>query len=520
MTLIKIEYLFNEKLHKWTPHRSTGSYETVLIANENFAWCDYHERWERFFKDSSDIIHFACGKTLCKATQKENERKLSSIVFTINTATLKLDVSFRTSMPYFSHNKKKIEKKSNVSHFDLYKGLTTIEHNDGKNIFFDEDLDLDIVPDEIQEAIQHYLSLLSKHIFGVECKNTYKLCQNGFKHFVKYPSCPPIAKLKDCFRKYAKRGDLRAFENLCLAFGFKPSKKFRKFFLDNPSVFLVNVFLRCIGFSDANVFNKYYNNAALISFLENNLSCNEKLTQQIFLFGENSYMYALHKWYSEGSKKQKDIVCANHLIEALINGRTDIMTLKDALYLYSEYYNRFPEPLKERILREGFNTDVHDRMCEVLGRGQRGRTPQENIAIDYTEEEKAIEGKFELENPEEAKNLPEEERKYRYHFELPVDTDALYLISDKMHNCVGYAYRRNVLEKRSLIVTMEDKKIHKGVACIEIVKDESERFNMIVQALGPCNQRIQKEYIPIIQNWMHLRRLSTTVNDLAEERKL
>ena len=38
--------------------------------------------------------------------------------------------------------------------------------------------------------------------------------------------------------------------------------------------------------------------------------------------------------------------------------------------------------------------------------------------------------------------------------------------------------------------------------CIEIVKDESNRFNMIVQALGPCNQRIQKEYIPVIQNWM------------------
>ena len=67
---------------------------------------------------------------------------------------------------------------------------------------------------------------------------------------------------------------------------------------------------------------------------------------------------------------------------------------------------------------------------------------------------------------------------------------------------------------------MEDKKIHKGVACIEIIKDGSDRFNMIVQALGPCNQRIQKEYIPIIQNWMHLRRLSTTVQDLAEERRL
>ena len=159
-------------------------------------------------------------------------------------------------------------------------------------------------------------------------------------------------------------------------------------------------------------------------------------------------------------------------------------------------------------------------MCEVLGRNRRGRTSKENIVINYTDEEKKIEGKFELLDPKASANLAEEERKYRYHFELPKDTNALYVISDKMHNCVGYAYRTMVIEKHCLIVTLEDKLIHKGVACIEIIVNGGGRFNQIVQALGPCNYRINKEYIPIIHHWMRLNRLTTTLNDLAEERKL
>lgn len=522
MSQIKIEYIEDEQTHKWLPRRSSGVYELVLTAEDSYAWCDYHQRWEKAFKDQQGVFHFSCGRTVLKPAHKINESKLSSILFKIDLSALRLDVSFRTPRPYFQKAKLLIDKKSTVSHFDLAHGVTSIEHNvEGEQIIFTEDLDIANVPEEIQEAIQHTLSMLSKRIYGVACKNTYKLCQNGFKHFVKFPSCPPIANVKPCFIHFVNRKSLHAFEDMCALFNIKPSKKFRKTFLDNPSALLVNIFLSCIGFKDANVFNRYYQNAALIRFLNDNLTCNERFPKMILLFGENKNMFALHRWYENASVSKSDIVCANHLIEPILSGRTDRMTMIDAFRIYVDNFEALPQPLKNRILREGFTGEVHDRMCEALGRrGGSRRANKEKVDIEYSENELKIEGKFVLLDPESSKNLSEEERKYRYYFELPKSTDDLYLISDKMHNCVGYAYRDSVINKKCLIVTLEDKVVHKGVACIEIVKDNSDKFNYISQALGPCNNRIEKEHIPVIQTWMRLHHLSSTISDLAIERRL
>ena len=292
-------------------------------------------------------------------------------------------------------------------------------------------------------------------------------------------------------------------------------------FLDNPSVLYVNIFLSCIGFKDANVFNRYYNNAVLITFLENYLSCNPKLPQAIFLFGENKNMYALHKWYENASKNKSDTVCANHLIEPMLNGQTSNDTMKDAFSMYVDNFNHLPEPLKKRILKDGFTEDVHNRMCEALGRaatryGSRCKKNKEDVK--YSEDELKLE--YKITKMIKDEKTGEEKEKVLYLFELPKNTDDLYLISEKMHNCVGYAYRSAVLEKKCLIMTLEDKTIHKGVACIEIVSQQGGRFDNICQALGPCNNRIEKKYIPIIQRWMKLYRLTTTVNDLKEERNL
>ena len=128
--------------------------------------------------------------------------------------------------------------------------------------------------------------------------------------------------------------------------------------------------------------------------------------------------------------------------------------------------------------------------------------------VKYTEEELKLQ------------HVYNEDDKERFLFELPKSTDDLYLISDKMHNCVGYLYRNKVLSKQSYIVTLEDKKIHRGVACIEIRESQENSNLTIVQALGPCNRRIEKEYIPIIQKWMKLKHIKTTLSDLSEERNI
>lgn len=520
LPIYKIEYLKDETTQKWRPFKSDGKFETVMLASPTVAWCDYHSRWENFKKGENGIIHFECGLKTYKPALMQNQKKLSSIMFTVDMNELKLDVSFRTSMPYFSHSKKVLSKSSEVSHFNLATGTTQIEHNDGKRIWFNEDLDLEKIPEEIQEAVQNTLSIMTKKIYGVPCKNTYRLCQNGFKHFVKYPSCPPIANVKSCFKAKVNRTSLHSFEDLCAIYDIKPTKKFRKMFMDNPSLLLVNIFLSCIGFKDANVFNKYYDNAVLIRFLEENLSCNPKVPKIIYLFGKNKNMYALHNWYEEATKQKKsDAVCANHLIEPMLDGHVDYTTMQDAFSMYVDNYNNLPEPLKKRILREGFTTQVHDRMCEALGRGNnRFSNGKEKIDIEYSENELKLE--YKITKMIKNKNTGEEKEKVLYLFELPKNTDDLYLISEKMHNCVGYAYRNSVIAKSCLIVTLEDLSIHKGVACMEIKQSETGKFDNIVQALGPCNYRIKKEYIPIIQKWMKLYHLKTIVSDLKEERNI
>lgn len=508
MSTYYIEYIEDKKSHKWLPFKSDGKFDVVMQSDASTAWCDYHSRWEKFTKNEKGVIIFQCGYKSTRPLSIINTKSLSSVMFKIDMDNLKLDVSFRQAKPSIYRSKKVIEKHSEVSHFNFADGSTLIEHVKKNQIYFDNELDLEQVPQEIQESIQNVLSLMTKKIFGVPCKNTYKLCQNGFKHFVMYPSCPPISIIKPCFKTTVKRFNLHAFEDLCKTFEVNPTKKFRKMFMDNPSVLLVNVFLNCIGFKDPNVYNKYYDNAALIGFLEENLSCDEKLPGLIKFFDSNECMYALRLWYQNSTSVKSDTVRANHLIEPILNGRTETDILKDAMSLYVQNFNAIPDPLKKRIIKEGFTDDVHNRLCEALHHSRIRKGEKNFQTVEYTEEELKLQ------------HVYNEDDKERFLFELPKSTDDLYLISDKMHNCVGYLYRTKVLSKQCYIVTLEDKKIHRGVACIEI-RESPENSNLtIVQALGPCNRRIEKEYIPIIQKWMKLKHIKTTLSDLSEERNI
>ena len=505
--MIRIEYFKDYRSDRWLPYTGINADSTVLLSSPTTAWCDIHNRWERITRGEVAEVFFACGGRVFAPSCYEGEQRLTSVLFSVDKNKLSLDVSLRYFTPRLCKGRKIISKKSTVSHFDLHSGQTVVEHLTMNNLSYSEDVDLEAVPEELQPQIQHVLSMLSKGIFAIECKNTYLPCQNGFKHFVKFPSCPAISQLKPCFGALADRRSLRAFDGLCANFGIKAMKNFRRMFTDNPNVFLVNVFLQSVGFTDPNVFNHYYNNAAIMMLLAEHLSCRKGRMGQVTVSfkGRSINLRNMAFWREKALEKVGEMTAARRLIEPIIKGDTPLDIMVDALAMYREYYDDIPTPLKDRILKEAFTTATHDRLVEALadvrGRDRYGRFSGKRVSddtpISYTDEELALECKIGDLN-----------------FALPKKIADLHVISDRMHNCVGYLYPESVLSKECDIIVVIEKEADKMVACIE------KHDKNIVQALGPCNARIKEQYIPPIRQWIKMHRLKTSCTDLAEERVL
>jgi len=518
-SVYQFEYFLNKTTGKWAPYKSKGALNPVMLMSNDQAWCDYHSRIEPVSWDKTGAIHFQCGRNGFVPAMLQNEKGISSILFTVDIKNLKLDVSFKICKPFFAHAKKYLDKSSLTSHFDLQSGEVSIEHQKKGEIYFDNNFDIENVPQFIQDAIQNSLTQLTTRIYGFPCKNTYVKCQAGFKHFVLYPACPPISNLKSEFRIPVNRNSTHPFEDLCALHNIKPAKSFRKKFIDNSSVFLVNVFFKQLGFDDSNIFNKYYENAVLIYLLETDFYCiyeksykSNPLPKVKYIYYEDGLLQSMALFVREQSKKTSQSVIASRLLDPLLNYTTTIDIYKDCAQIFYNNCINLPEPVKKRVLKEGFTDNIHNRLCEVIGRTRANPWAYgnhlDNKVIKYTEKE------LELEQLMERRIGGTDENPIiqKLEFELPKDTDGLYLISDKMRNCVGYCYRDRVVNRNCTIITVENKKIHKGVACIEL------NGRNIVQALGPCNCRIEKKYIKSIQIWMKLHHLTSSVKDLNEER--
>ena len=101
--------------------------------------------------------------------------------------------------------------------------------------------------------------------------------------------------------------------------------------------------------------------------------------------------------------------------------------------------------------------------------------PVENTLISYTKAEKKY-----------------VDSRDGYSIVLPKDTDELRRYGKAFHNCVAI-YCNSVVEKRTLILAMKRGK--KFIACLEV------RQNRLVQALGPCNQKLPMTVGEVLCRW-------------------
>lgn len=264
-----------------------------------------------------------------------------------------------------------------------------------------------------------------------------------------------------------------------------PPKSLRKAYQDFPENLVAFVLLRQFGFRDINIIRRFFQREKLFGFHLLGLSYNSEthMLEDVSHQQQNPYLVWLERfcrWFLRHRTERHLAECLRSLAmaDSWDQNAADILRM----FVYGNIdVNEgvlYPDTLR-RLLREGFSLSLHDIMTHELAaimlRGVQAEQHMPIISFGYTDSE--------MDYADIIKD---------YQFVLPKDTDELWIYGQCFHNCVA-SYRDAVTEKRSLILAM--KREEKYIACIEIQQ------HRVVQALGPCNQKLPVEVCEILRKW-------------------
>ncbi|MBR6268478.1 MAG: PcfJ domain-containing protein [Selenomonadaceae bacterium] len=273
-----------------------------------------------------------------------------------------------------------------------------------------------------------------------------------------------------------------------------PPKSLRRSYGEMPENLVAYVLLRQLGFRDINVIRRFFQRESLFGYHLLRLTfqpvrgkLEDDSRQQA-----NPYLEWLERfchWYLERCSESRLANCLRPLAVAERWNQDSIDILRMFVVTNLDMDDRaLTQETRRRLLREGFTFASHDGMmndlAEFLPRQERGRLQWNDIPntpIHYTDREKAYSDEID-----------------GYRFILPKETDDLRLYGKSFHNCVA-SYRQAVLERRSLIPAMMQNERY--IACIEIQQGR------IVQALGPCNQRLPLPIHEILKHWAEKKKI-------------
>ena len=273
-----------------------------------------------------------------------------------------------------------------------------------------------------------------------------------------------------------------------------PPKSLRRSYGEMPENLVAYVLFRQLGFRDINVIRRFFQREALFGYHLAKLTFQSetgKLVdgcwQQVNPYLE--WMERFCHWYLEHRSESQLANCLQPLAVALEWDQDTIDILRMFVVTNLDRDDRPLTPeTHRRLLREGFTFAVHDDMmhdlADFLPRQEHGRLQWNDIPntpIQYTDKEKAYADEID-----------------GYRFVLPKESDELRLYGKSFHNCVA-SYRQAVLERRSLIMAMMQEERH--IACIEIQQGR------VVQALGPCNQRLSPTIQEVIKHWAEVKKI-------------
>lgn len=367
-----------------------------------------------------------------------------------------------------------------------------------KNIFIttpsDEPFDIS------DEQYTQIIALLRKQcltFFGFAPQYEYGTTNyEKIRNFISYPFAPQFAaitKIEECGTPILSqlRTDPLCIEKLFQFVGIPCTPFMRRQFLINPTTIYIMLIMQRLGFTDYNVINSIVANYkkefssiwgiditpvemhhGIVAFTFSKDSANRFTFTLPDLNAEEFCSLFLNEL---GERK----TC--RMLDSYFSNRTAI----DAGNMFVSLYKtgRITADIKKQIFHEGFtdyNHNVLVHCCELYqqesyqNRHIRNTNstmhPLENQTFKYSKYEKKL--RYETDG---------------YSFIPAEDTNRLLDISEKMHNCVGYAYRNKALSHDCIIVYAKDYDTYQ--ACIELRPEQNKKFTM-VQCLASCNKPV------------------------------
>ena len=489
-------------------------YQPLFIPFSNTnkkGWCSVHKKWETCVKTNNGGLYFLCGQKIHSGFATVDRWTISSVETTVDE--LRELVRLKVNLVYTCLEDKEKRYLYEYKTFAFYmKTGAVVPYESCENV---KSVNINL-PDSITKDIQAKLQSFSKKIFGTGYKNSSPKSGIAFlSDYVVCPACPQVADLKHflgaAFDRVVDRKSKNPYEDVCNYIHVKPFKRMRRIFDKNPLALPVYSVLKTWGFTDVNVMTKFLEDIELCQTYFKNIEY-DRHTKRIVSKDENhrsalfftvndnakDIITIVSRWVAESLTIQNEKITMNHLIKAM---KDDYHNFFDAAQMYYSRAAAIPEALKSRIQKECFTNEIHDALVQVFPDTFGSyHYDNSNKEIPYIESDKILEASISVYNG------------ISFDFVLPKDTDELYTLGQRMHNCVGWCYRGDALSRSSIIVGVKlvQNEQEAYIACIEInAKDMA-----IVQAKGVCNSRIKPDFQAVIIKWAMERNLRIQTHDL------
>ncbi len=327
------------------------------------AFCEAHQKWEAIFNFGSEL-RFSCGASVLSRLAPVNCWCINRLELFFDAAGI---LCARKILTYVDVHDFRVNNFPNSysKFFDLSRGKISHRRN----------FDFNDIPPFFWKEISSMLENQSAGLFGVRLSVPSTLILN----YVKFPTCPSFSLIYprvDDIEKFNVRADLNLFKDFCALMKIKESKRLRKDFLKEPRTIFLHAMAQFLRFRDANAISFLVNNKTLFErFASDSGYLRFSLRRRCVYVKDSFYkiegityqfnmLNALRLWVQNALTDKSQIVVAKRLAKFL--STEDFHTLSDTAAAYDKCARDLPVPLHERILKEGFTSEMHDQIMELF----------------------------------------------------------------------------------------------------------------------------------------------------------
>lgn len=312
---------------------------------------------------------------------------------------------------------------------------------------------------------------------------------------LEYFVCRPLDMLAPRLRPFCKGqfdtivppNEVHSFEALCAFFGLKPCKSLHRAYLAEPLALPVVQALREAGFKDINHLIRLVSPQGVKFFFRYDLRewpLHEGISVKEWLIPNEEEKLFLRRSALDFVKlllqeKSEAAVCRFILREQ--RREESHWMPEDTMTMAREYWERLPESVRKKLLRDGLTQAVHNELSREV---TKLRFPAQEL--NYAEDKLSAEVDG-------------------YCFSLVHNTGELTEIGSRLHNCV-VSYTRRVISGQVKIVSV--KQADEYVACLEVRERE------VVQAKADHNRCPEGALREAVFHWLAQVGLRNNTSDL------